>query len=69
MVHLAFIGHPVAGDRIYGFKNQPVPLGLARQFLHANYLKIRLLNSQIKEFYLPLAKDLKKALDKLKEIN
>ncbi|MDE3076341.1 MAG: RluA family pseudouridine synthase, partial [Chloroflexota bacterium] len=31
-VHLAFTGHPVAGDLLYGKRRVP---GLARQFLHA----------------------------------
>jgi len=33
-VHLAYIGHPVAGDKMYGGKRTKVE-GLARQFLHA----------------------------------
>jgi 23S rRNA pseudouridine1911/1915/1917 synthase len=32
-VHMAFIGCPVVGDRIYGFRKQRI--GLKRQFLHA----------------------------------
>ena len=32
-VHLAWLGHPVVGDTIYGRKKNP--LGLPRQFLHA----------------------------------
>ena len=67
-VHLSFIGHPVAGDKIYGFKNQPIPPGLIRQFLHANYLKVKLSNGQTKEFQVPLARDLKGVLDKLEEV-
>ncbi len=31
-VHLAAVGLPVAGDRVYG---RPAELGLERQFLHA----------------------------------
>ena len=61
-VHLAFLGHPVAGDKMYGFKNQPTPKGLKRQFLHASYLKIQLPNGKIKEFKSELAKDLKQCL-------
>ena len=33
-VHLAYIGHPVAGDKMYGGKRTKVE-GLTRQFLHA----------------------------------
>jgi 23S rRNA pseudouridine1911/1915/1917 synthase len=38
--HMASISHPLAGDKLYGFKNQKNPEGLTRQFLHASYLKI-----------------------------
>jgi 23S rRNA pseudouridine1911/1915/1917 synthase len=37
--HMVQLGHPVAGDKLYGFKNQRVPEGLTRQFLHASSLK------------------------------
>jgi 23S rRNA pseudouridine1911/1915/1917 synthase len=39
-VHLAAIGHPVAGDIVYGARK--AQLGLARQFLHASYLGFEL---------------------------
>src|SRR3989344_7660583 len=39
--HLAYIHHPIAEDKIYGFKDSPMPEGLTRQFLHASYLKIQ----------------------------
>jgi len=35
-VHLASIGHPVAGDRVYGRRRSSLPL--TRQFLHARRL-------------------------------
>jgi 23S rRNA pseudouridine1911/1915/1917 synthase len=35
-VHLAAVGHPVAGDPVYG--RRPDGLGLRRQFLHAAHL-------------------------------
>ncbi len=35
-VHFSFIGHPVAGDRLYGSGRGPN--GLSRQFLHATLL-------------------------------
>ncbi|MCC7106776.1 MAG: RluA family pseudouridine synthase [Chloroflexi bacterium] len=38
-VHCAFIGHPVAGDTVYGRKKPPS--GLKRQFLHAWKLDLR----------------------------
>jgi 23S rRNA pseudouridine1911/1915/1917 synthase len=64
--HFAYLGHPVAGDKLYGFKNQPIPQGLKRQFLHASYLKIGLPNEIIKEFKSDLPKDLKNILNNLK---
>ena len=39
-VHLAFLGCPVAGDRVYGFRRPS--LGLARHMLHAWRLRFRL---------------------------
>ncbi len=38
--HLASIGHPVAGDKLYRFKDQIDPKELKRHFLHASFLKI-----------------------------
>ncbi|MCJ7786650.1 RluA family pseudouridine synthase, partial [Patescibacteria group bacterium] len=61
-VHLSYISHPLAGDRMYGFKNQPCPEGLKRQFLHASSLKIQLPSGEIKEFKSELPEDLKKLL-------
>jgi 23S rRNA pseudouridine1911/1915/1917 synthase len=40
--HLAYLKHPVAGDKMYAFKNSKIPDGLTRQFLHSEYLKIKL---------------------------
>ena len=36
--HLAAIGHPVCGDRLYGGAPAGAPLGLERQFLHSTRL-------------------------------
>jgi 23S rRNA pseudouridine1911/1915/1917 synthase len=36
-VHLASIGHPIVGDTLYGAKTNP--LGLTRQFLHAEAIE------------------------------
>jgi len=38
-VHLAALGHPVAGDVVYGSRRRPP--GLDRQFLHAAHLELR----------------------------
>lgn len=58
--HMVSMGHPVAGDKLYGFKNQRIPEDLKRQFLHASFLKIN-----GKEFISPLPQDLQKVLKKL----
>ena len=63
--HLAYINHPIAGDKMYGFKNSPVPKELHRQFLHATYLKIMLPNGNIKEFNSPIPDDLEKIINTL----
>ncbi len=38
-VHLAYIGHPIVGDSIYGQRKQTFPI--ERQFLHASKLTFR----------------------------
>src|SRR5581483_10156405 len=38
-VHFAYIGHPVAGDRVYGSGRRPP--GVDRQFVHAYHLELR----------------------------
>ncbi len=37
-VHLAWLGHPVVGDRVYGFRRQRIRL--KRLFLHASALEV-----------------------------
>jgi len=64
--HLSYLGHPIAGDKMYGFKNQPCPEGLSRQFLHASYIRIKLPDGKIKEFHSDLPKDLSEVLENLK---
>lgn len=67
--HFAYLSHPIAGDKLYGFKNQLCPQGLKRQFLHASYLRILLPNEETKEFYSELPEDLEEVLNKLKTQN
>ncbi|MDO8558843.1 MAG: RluA family pseudouridine synthase [bacterium] len=67
-VHMAYLGHPIAGDKLYGFKNQPLPKGLNRQFLHAKYLEIKMPDGQIKKFESELSDDLNLCLKQLKQI-
>ncbi len=60
-----YLGYPLAGDRVYGFKNQPRVEGLNRHFLHAVFLKVALPDNTIKEFQSPLPDDLEKVLKTL----
>ena len=63
-VHLAAIGHPVAGDRVYGGRKQP--LGLRRQFLHAWRLTFALpATGEQVTHTAPLPNDLARALEAL----
>ena len=64
-VHFAHIGHPVAGDTVYGPARKPP--GLARQFVHARYLAIRSpVDGRRQEFEIDLASDLKPVLEQLR---
>jgi len=63
-LHMAFLGCPVVGDRIYGRRHPS--LDIDRQFLHAMKLGIRLPEtSDSVEFEAPLPKDLVFILDSL----
>ena len=64
-VHLAFIGHPVVGDALYGRANRD-PLGLERQFLHASRLAFQLPDGTPVSFGAPLPADLEAALAALR---
>lgn len=62
-VHLAAIGFPVAGDRVYG-KKSPY---LSRQFVHAYRLKFALpSDGSIREFSCDLPEDLVQPLESLR---
>lgn len=63
-VHMASIGHSVAGDKIYGGKEKN-PEGLARQFLHAFYLSFSLPNGKKLALEADLPEDLRAFLTKL----
>lgn len=65
-VHLAFIGHPVIGDTLYGDRRSAEmaqQIGLQRQFLHASMLGFRLPGGKQVRFTAPLPEDLRQALD------
>ncbi len=64
--HFAYIHHPVAGDKLYRYRDNKSPEKLQRQFLHASYVKLKLLNGEDKELCSELPDDLKEVLEKLK---
>ena len=64
--HFSYLKHPVAGDKLYGFKNSKTPAGLTRQFLHAQKLKIQLPSGKIQEFISELPEELNNILKILK---
>ncbi len=64
-VHLQFIGHPVAGDTVYGAGRETIP-GLRRQFLHAARLGFDLPSGERVTFESELPRDLSVVLDRLR---
>lgn len=64
-VHLNSIGHPVAGDLVYGFKKSSPPLGLNRLFLHAYKLEFDAPDSKHLILEADLPEDLQKVLNEL----
>jgi len=65
-IHLAFIGHPIVGDRVYGFRKQH--LAVPRQFLHAARIAFSLPGSgQPVAFTSPLPEDLAAILKTLRQ--
>ncbi len=63
--HFSYLHHPIAGDKLYSFKNSKIPKGLMRQFLHSAYLKIQLPSGEIKEFKSELPEELNNVLKNL----
>jgi 23S rRNA pseudouridine1911/1915/1917 synthase len=64
-VHMAYIGCPIVGDRVYGFRKQRI--GLKRQFLHASQLAFdHPTSGQRLRFESPLPAGLQNILDKLR---
>jgi len=65
-VHLAAIGYPVAGDRVYGHRRER--LALPRMFLHAAQLSLRHpMTGQAMTFSAPLPPDLEEVLSHLRK--
>ncbi len=64
-LHCAFIGAPIAGDRLYGYRKQRVVV--KRQFLHAARLTITLPNEkEPRTFEAPLPEELESVLTELR---
>jgi 23S rRNA pseudouridine1911/1915/1917 synthase len=64
-VHLAFIGHPIIGDQVYG-RPRPTDLQLERQFLHACGLAFQLPDGSTLRLESPLPDDLRSILEQLR---
>jgi 23S rRNA pseudouridine1911/1915/1917 synthase len=65
-LHLAFIGTPVVGDRVYGRRKSSININ--RQFLHASRIIIRIPGLlEANTFQAPLAEDLEEVLVYLRE--
>jgi 23S rRNA pseudouridine1911/1915/1917 synthase len=66
-VHMAYIGHPIAGDPIYGIKKPE--LGLHSQCLHARRLRfVHPRREEVVELSCPLPEEFENALKKLQNI-
>jgi len=64
-VHMAGLGHPIVGDRIYGDPRSKIKFG--RQALHAGFLGFRHpITGNKMEFQAELPKDMRKLVDKLR---
>ncbi|MEA4906587.1 MAG: RluA family pseudouridine synthase [Anaerolineaceae bacterium] len=64
-IHMAFLGCPIVGDRLYGRRSPTLPLD--RQFLHAARLRVVLPGEKDpREFEAPLPADLQAVLDQLR---
>ena len=65
-VHMASLGHPVAGDKTYG-QGKKIPEGLGRQFLHAFYLSFSLPSGKKLALEADLPEDLSAVLTKMEK--
>lgn len=64
-VHMAFLRHPIAGDRVYGYRKQRLPL--KRHFLHAQHIRFRHPQTeQVVEFCTDLPPELATLLARLR---
>lgn len=64
-VHMAYIGHPVVGDSVYGRKKQK--FSLQGQMLHAYHLKLtHPVSGEVMDFYAPLPTDFESVVNILR---
>ena len=64
-VHLAYVGHPIVGDKTYGTRKMDIPI--ARQALHAAEISFRHpTTKELTRFESPLPEDIKKLIEKLR---
>ena len=64
-VHMAYIGHPVLNDPLYGVRKQTTPFG---QYLHAKTLGfVHPTTGKYMEFDSELPKEFKEKLEELRE--
>jgi 23S rRNA pseudouridine1911/1915/1917 synthase len=62
---MAYIGHPLVGDLVYGHRSKRLPC--PRQFLHAHRLRFRLPDTgEWVKFAAPLPTDLEEVLRRLR---
>ena len=61
-VHMAYLGHPIAGDAFYGGSKH-----VRRLLLHAISLEITLPNRERRVFEVPLPQDFQKTIEELKK--
>jgi 23S rRNA pseudouridine1911/1915/1917 synthase len=64
-IHLASIGHPIVGDSLYGYSNNP--FNLERHFLHAESLEFSSAAGRRLRIVSSLPEDLSKILDDLQK--
>ena len=64
-VHINSIGHPIAGDPVYGFKKLPPPPGLNRLFLHAYKLEFITPDGRALTLETDLPEDLQKVINNI----
>src|SRR3989338_9096930 len=66
-VHFKAIGHPIVCDSLYGGKRMTCPFGLARHFLHANFLEFVSPSGARLKLEADLPEDLEKVLTRLRK--